>query len=434
MDDQGATGWSRTLAVAALFTLAAGDFWRHLLSWWGYGAVALLLLGGLVFVLARRGLPWRRIPITLYAFHLVTFASIGWSAYPASTALGAVLTLATSLAGVALLVILGWRELIDALSTALRWILGLSLLFEVYVGAVVGHAMLPFWVDYSELDPIPSALYWSQGLLFEGGRIQGIVGNANLLAMLSLIGLILAAARLAARRGSPAGNAFWGLVALTTLLLASSSTVFVALACVVGVVGVALVVKRLHGAWRMGVQIAAVIAGVVTVIVGVAARADILAILGRRSDLTDRVDIWYIIGDLFAERPGLGWGWVGYWPPWEDLFHDLIVFDDVTYLQAHNAWLDLAFQVGMLGLVVAVMFIVGCLARSWFAATEGGRSLLDGLLPLALLVALLVQSLAESRLLIEWNWALLVILALRGTLSSANREEPERLPLRGAAA
>lgn len=437
MEEQGSTGVERALAITALFTLAAGDFWRHLIGWWGYGALALLLLVALITLLVRRGIPWRRIPVTLVAFHLVTIASITWSAYPGSTTLGAVITLATSIAALALVVILGWSEFIVCLSVALRWILGLSLLFEVYFGLTLPEGVrgvLPLWVDYSDLELIPGAYFWTQGLLFDGGRIQGIVGNANLLAMLALIGLILSLALLAARRGSPVWNVFWGLVALAALLLASSSTVFVALAAVVGVVGVALIVKRLRGAARLGVQLAAVVAGVVTVVVGVAARDEILALLGRSPDLTDRVDIWYLVGDFFAERPLAGWGWVGYWPPWEEMFDGLIVIEGITYLQAHNAWLDIAFQVGLLGLTVAVMFVVGCLARSWFAATEGGRSLLDGILPLALLVALLVQSLAESRLLLEWNWALLVVLALRGTLSSAPHDEPEPAPLRGATA
>ena len=36
-----------------------------------------------------------------------------------------------------------------------------------------------------------AAYYWSQGLLFDGGRIQGIVGNANLLAFTAVLGALL---------------------------------------------------------------------------------------------------------------------------------------------------------------------------------------------------------------------------------------------------
>ncbi len=96
------------------------------------------------------------------------------------------------------------------LGTALRWILALSLAFELFVSTVIRDRLLPFWVDYSHLDKIPAAFYWSRNLLFEGGRIQGIVGNANILAFAALLAVITfsRADRGALRRrgsGRPAG-------------------------------------------------------------------------------------------------------------------------------------------------------------------------------------------------------------------------------------
>ncbi|WP_284297520.1 hypothetical protein [Homoserinibacter gongjuensis] len=32
-----ATSYQRALAVLCFAVLAAGDFWRYLLSWWGWG-------------------------------------------------------------------------------------------------------------------------------------------------------------------------------------------------------------------------------------------------------------------------------------------------------------------------------------------------------------------------------------------------------------
>ena len=49
MDEQGASRARRALAVLAVFTLMAGDFWRNLLGWWGMGVgVAFIALSFLI--------------------------------------------------------------------------------------------------------------------------------------------------------------------------------------------------------------------------------------------------------------------------------------------------------------------------------------------------------------------------------------------------
>jgi exopolysaccharide production protein ExoQ len=140
-------------------------------------------------------------------------------------------------------------------------------------------------------------------------------------------------------------------------------------------------------------------------------RAPLLALVGRSSDLTNRLDIWAAVTDLAVQRPVAGWGWVSYWAPWVPPFDDLAVIKGVTYLQAHNAWLDVFLQLGVLGLVVVGLLVLTTLLRSWVYAMDGPRE--SALLPFALLAALLVHSLAESRLLIEIGWALLVIVSIR---------------------
>jgi O-antigen ligase len=117
----------------------------------------------------------------------------------------------------------------------------------------------------------------------------------------------------------------------------------------------------------------------------------------------------------------LGWGWVGYWPPWVAPFNRLIVRGGVQYLQAHNAYLDIAFQVGIPGLLAFVV-VVGSLVYRSLRLAIAPRPL--ALLPLLLTVALLTQALAESRLLIEGNWALLVMLSVAVPWVPRAREAP----------
>jgi exopolysaccharide production protein ExoQ len=101
-------------------------------------------------------------------------------------------------------------------------------------------------------------------------------------------------------------------------------------------------------------------------------------------------------------------------------FKGLATRNGVEYLQAHNAWLDVWLQLGIVGLVVFILLVLTTFGRTWFLAVDRPRTTIaddrpytaTSLLPLLLLAALIAQSFAESRLLIEGGWALLVTLAV----------------------
>ena len=426
-----ASSYQRALALVCVGVLAAGDFWRYLLSWWGWGARAVIVVVLSIVELVRTRVELRRLPMFLLLFLAFATASIAWSAYPGASALGVALTLATTAVAVFLATCLTWEELLETFSDAMRWVIGLSLVFEFVVAAFIRRPVLPFWVDYSDLDKIPAAFYWSRDLLFEGGRIQGIVGNANILGMLALLGLIVFALRLAARKGSPVWGWFWLLAALATIALTRSSTVIVAAVAVTLTAAFLGIVRRTAGVARLVAFVCGAIVVAGGVVAAVVARGPILAALGKSSDLTYRFEIWETVGALAAERPVVGWGWVSYWAPWVHPFDDLIVIRGVTYLQAHNAWLDVFLQLGAVGLALFGLFVIGALVRSWGMAAEITRIRYSAAelrwpetaAPLLLLVALLVQSLAESRLIIEIGFALLVVIAVKTGWRDPERAE-----------
>ena len=416
----------RAFATLLIFTLAAGDFWRYLIGWWGWGALVLaLLVTSLVLVVrARFARSW--LPPTLVAFLVLAALSIAWSAYPAASALGVAATVATTVAGAFLALGMAWRDFVDSLASALRWVLGLSLAFELFVSTVIRAPVLPFWVDYSELATIPRAFYWSRDLLFEGGRIQGIVGNANLLGMIALLSLAVSLVVGATTRHRLAWNAIWAAVAVITLALTRSSTVLASAIGVVLLLALVLLVRRVRGRARVMVQAGGALALLGFGAAVLAAHEPILALLSKSTDLTNRGDIWGAVLGLIEQRPVAGWGWISYWAPWVAPFDDLAVVRGVTYLQAHNAWLDVTLQLGVIGLVIFAAFVAGTFLRVWLTAIDPSSAPTRALLPLALLVALLVQSLAESRLLVELGWALLVVLSLY----SAGASQAPRSPLR----
>lgn len=406
------------LATFGFFTLVAGDAWRYLLSWWGWGAIVVIVVTLAVIELVRSRVDVRRLPILLLATLALMTLSIAWSAYPGASALGVVATLATTVFAVFLATCFTWAELVDALARALRIVLVLSVLFELVVAVFVRGPVLPLWVDHSGLEEIPKAFYWSRDVLFDGGRIQGIVGNANILAMAALLSLIAETARRVAGRGSVTGFVVWAALAVGVLALTRSSTVLIAAAVVAVVILATWFARRGSGVRRVATAIGLVALTAVAAIGGVIFRGPLLELLGKSADLTNRLDIWAIVTDLAGQRPIAGWGWVSYWAPWVEPYNDLVVIKGVTYLQAHNAWLDVFLQLGILGLVVVGLFALTTLARTWVYALDGPRD--SALVPMALLVAVLVQGLAESRLLIEIGWAILVLVSIR---TATNRWE-----------
>ena len=416
--------YRRHLAVLGFFTMTAGDLWRNLFSWWGWGAICLILLVLAVVELIHARVDLRRLPFALIGFLLLTVVSIFWSDYPGATLVGWAATFSVVFFAIFLATVLDLETMLRAFGVALRWILALSLVFEFIVAAFIRHPVLPFFVDYSKLHKIPAAFYWSRDLLFHGGQIQGIQGNSNLLALSALLALIVFAVQWVSRTASRIWLGFWAIAAVACLALTRSSTVLIALAAVI-LVGIFLGLVRATSGVRRGLVYgggAVVALGIAAV--GVFANGLVLTVLGKSAELTHRTEIWHRVLDLANQRPAAGWGWVSWWAPWAEPFKHLAVINGVTYLQAHDAWIDIYFQLGVIGLIVFGLLVLTTLVRSWIMAIEAGprRARLVELFPFLIMIALIVHSIAESRLLVEILFALLVISAIR----SAQREpEPD---------
>lgn len=409
-------------ATFVLFTALAGQFWRNLIGWWGFGAtVAIIVIGGiLLLVHVRPTWSWRRTPTSSIAFLLLATLSLAWSFYPGATALGLAITLVTTFAAVVLVLCLPWARVVASLASAIKWILALSLAFELWVAVFVREPLLPNFPDFEVTgEKLPMAFYWSRGLLLNGGPIEGIVASRNLLGMIALLGIIVFGCLLAAGSMRRAPGIAWLVTAGLVFALTRSSTMVLVAAVVAVALVFALWTRRVGAQHRRKVYWAA--AGVLAASVALLALSwnVLLQLFGKGEDLTGRTDIWNSVVELAMQRPVAGWGWVGYWAPWVEPFQDLAVRKGVTYLQAHNAWLDVWMQLGVIGLIAFASIVIGALWRSWFLAVDrprdaAGRPLpysAAALLPLLVLVALLGQSLAESRLLIESGWLLLIAIA-----------------------
>lgn len=423
-----------------LCVLLAGDAWRYTIGWWGYGVLVGLIGAASVWMLVAQRSRWRfmNLPNPLVAFLALATLSILWSFYPGATAIGLAATWLTAIVALALAVTYSWPEILRGLASALRVILGLSFVFELYVALIVRGPILPLvpspGIDYAELvtrDKIPLMLYWSRNELFEvfdGGRIQGIVGNSVLLAFVALMGVIVFALRLFDHESKRRWNIVWLVVSGIALLFTRSATITVALVAVVVVALAILLVRRARTPRERAVTygaFAAVIA--IGVALALVFQRTLFSLLGKSEDLTGRLEIWDKVLTLAGQRPVAGWGWVSHWIPGFAPFDDLVFRNGVRQLHAHDAWIDIFFQLGIIGLVVFGALALSTLARSFALAVDHpqsspgapGQYRVHELLPVLVLVGLLVQSIAESRLLVEFGFAWLVLTAVKTKIPDA---------------
>ncbi|WP_423918396.1 O-antigen ligase family protein [Frigoribacterium sp. 2-23] len=414
-----ATGGGAGLFATAVFlVLFGGDVLRNATSFWGWGIVCGLMVIPSVVVVVRNRPRVAEMPKFLGLFLLLAVVSIAWSQYPLASSFGVVATLATTVGAVAVAWSLPWPRIVASLGLALRIHVVLSLLFELVVGLFVRQPFCPVYLSCDS--SVPSAFYWSRDVLFSGGRIQGLQGNSNILAMLALLALVVTATEAAARTVTARTVVVGVGASIVALALTRSATVIVVAVVVAVVLAVVVAVRRTAPPRRSRVYAATLAALVVLAAVVVAARGPLLGLLGKSGDLTGRVDIWRAVYELGVQHPVVGWGWVSYWIPISKPFTDLAERNGVVYLQAHDAYLDVWFQLGWIGLVLFALVCLGVATRSWWWATDRrilgpGRvadwSALD-LLPALLVTALLVHGLTESRLIVEWGWALLVVLVV----------------------
>jgi hypothetical protein len=121
---------------------------------------------------------------------------------------------------------------------------------------------------------------------------------------------------------------------------------------------------------------------------------------------------------------------LGYWIVWIAPFDTLHKAGGVQPPHAHDAWLDVWLQVGIIGLVVFGALVLATLVRSWLLSVDRivtapgqvGTYSWVAMLPLLVLTAQLVQSIAESRILLEGGWMLLVIWAVKTKLTPLGLE------------
>jgi O-antigen ligase len=118
--------------------------------------------------------------------------------------------------------------------------------------------------------------------------------------------------------------------------------------------------------------------------------------LGRDATLTGRIPLWGAAVTAIGHRPWVGYGFGGFWVGLKG--PSLSVIDQVGWLapHAHNGYLDLCLDLGIIGLV---LFVIGLLVRLRSAMRECSIAVRDSFWPVLYLTFIVLYNIDESGLL-----------------------------------
>ena len=405
---------STWLAYFGLFKVMASEAFLYLIGWQAWTVLSAIYFFGSIWFLVRdrRRDVLRQMPWALRGMLLLMLLSLGWTNYPMYTGMGILGQLTNTTFALFLVAFFTWRELLKIMAGVLRWVLWLSLGFELVAAAVVqGPVQRIFGRHYPGSFPTNRADYWVQGEFLHGGRFQGILGNANLIADVALLALVIFVIELVLRQVR-----IW----LSVASLVSALVVFVmsqsggAAFAVLAIALTAIVVFAAEGHDRdtrhRYYRNALAAVGIASLVV-LLFRREVFGFIGKSPDMTGRSKIWKAVQALIDQRPLQGWGWISSWMPDAKPFTNLIVLKGVHYYSAHNSFLEFWLQIGIVGFGLSIALVIMTFVRLWRIGVRHTNRLY--LWPVLVFVGLIVHNVIESRLLIENGWVLFVLFVVK---------------------
>jgi len=250
--------------------------------------------------------------------------------------------------------------------------------------------------------------YGVTGVSSEGAPTwDGITANRNTLGRMTALSVMVFLVQLRAdRRWWP----FWvaGLGANVLLMIGTESkTAFASTVLAAGLLVVYAMFrarKTLYGAVTV-----ALIGAVGTATVFVTTNLDVVTrFLNRDATLSGRTDLWADSMHAIGKHPIQGYGWDGFWTGWFGANHEIWLEHPWLPPHAHNFYLDITLNLGLIGLTLWVLLTYRGIVRAARYVRAHPNAL--GLWPLTYLSLTLVWAVTESQL-VGRNivWVLLVV-------------------------
>lgn len=391
--------FAAALAQTTLVAVLCAPAVRGIIGWPGYiaGVATLTVLAGGMLVLRREALDWEGLlPTSILVFLGWIGISVLWSGYQWATLSSVAYQFALAFLAIAIGLTRDIIQIIRAVGDVLRVVLIASLAVEVLSGVLIDQ---------------PLRFLGVEGQIASGGPIQGVVGTRNQLGLVCLLAIVTFSVELMTRSVAR-GSAVASLALAVVTLLFTRSAVSAGVLVVAAVVALALRwVRRGDSEHRRRRQYVTLGIAVVIALTAWILRTRIIVLLNAGSEFEFRLTLWQQVWRFTDLSPIIGWGWVGYWRT------DLYPFTAIDYLSGRphstslNALFDLALQVGVVGVVLFVVLVGLALWRAWLIASD--RKAVVHVWPVMVLTVLVVTALAESSILLDAGWLLVVICAMR---------------------
>lgn len=342
------------------------------------------------------------VPVPLLVLLVWIAASVSWSVAPVGTGQGAVQSALLVVGGAAVAARRTVEDLLEVVALALKVLLGLSWLIGLALPA-----------------------YGRTQDAYQAGSLEGAFAHRNLLAYVMVVAVVTFVVRaLAARGPARAGSAGWTLAAVATVVATRSSTALL-VAAAAGAVGLALLVVLVLRPGLRRVIAVPLLAGAGFLVWFATANLDTVArSVGRDPTLTGRTDIWSVVLHAVADRPVQGYGWSALWHAGTPVTERMWAQGGFAFFHAHDGYLDMALQVGAIGLLLHLLVVAGVLrgsARGYLAAPSPVRAW-----PLLVLAVVLAYNVSETVLPVNIGW--LLVAALSSCCARAVLERPGPRP------
>ena len=316
-------------------------------------------------------------------------ASFAWSAAPDETFAKSIAFIGTTLFGIYMAGRYSRDEQLKLLAWAFGGIICLSFLYAILLPkyGIMGGTHTGDW--------------------------RGIYTHKNTLGKLMVLSIGVFLLRSLQRHSSR----FWSLLGLTAsillICLSTSKGAVINASAVIGVIIGCLALRR----WRISFLVPFCI-GLVTFLIGSGLLifqnlAAIAGLLNKDVTLTGRTEIWALTFEKFGERPWFGYGYYGFWQGLDSEAGDIWRIYGWETPNAHNGFLDIAIQLGFIGLALFLVSLFYHAALSLMQLRQGKSA--AHIWPLAFMAYMVLGNLPESNLLTpnDLFWVLYVTMSLQ---------------------
>ena len=283
--------------------------------------VVLVLLVGASLAAQWGNIGWRAlVPISLMVFTLWSWLTIFWSQYQWASLAALSYMLVFTVLGIYIALVRDTIQIVRTFGDVMRFVLVVSIALEILTGLVFDTSFKALAIA---------------GNLGSAEPIQGIFGSRNQLGVIAVIALITFATELRtkslqrgyAMRRVPSGRRrYWQFV-------------------LIGFVAAGAIISWLS-------------------------RVAIVASFDASGDLTYRLRVWRQLWDLGEVHRLEGWGWIGAWNADLAPFTAFGNFGSRVPGSAHNAYLDVWFQLGLVGFLIFIGLLGLAFMRSWLLASR----------------------------------------------------------------